>query len=963
MDQTIREFAERLQAGKRVRTLNTTHIVFLVIAAAAPLTAMVGNLPIAIGRGNGAGLPGAFLVATATLVCFAFGYAEMSRRIVNTGAFYTYVVLGLGRSLGVGAAFIAAFSYAALTVGLAAAFGFFVSLVLHDLGTEVPWGLCALVGITLVGLMGYRSIDLSSRILGVLLVAEIGVLIWFDASVVLARGVDALPLAAFEPARVLGPGFAIGLMFAYTSFIGFEAAALFGEESQNPTQSIPRATLISVAAIGVFYLATAWLVIGAAGPEEARATATEKGGEFLFVLIGRFAGETAAELGGLLLCTSLLAAYLAIHNAATRYLFALGREKILPPFLGQFNARRYAPSAASATITLATLVSIGLFFVSGKDPYLTIMPTLVGLATLGVIALQALAAIAIVAYFRRQQAPKLWSATLAPSIGAVGLAAAVVLVVRQFPVLTGVDDAVLNYSPTIYPALAVAGVGFAAWLRHYRPVIYEGIGRIDLRAQPSRRTLPLARYSLRHCIIGAGPGGLLAARALKLAGIPYDHFERHSDVGGIWDIDSPGTPMYESAHFISSKFTSAFFGFPMPADYPDYPSYQQILAYIRSFANAFGLTESIRFNTSVVHAEPLGAGAEEGWRVRLSSGEERTYAGLICATGVTWHPNLPDYPGLSAFQGEARHTVTHRAAAELDGRRVLIVGCGNSGADIACDAARHASRAWLSVRRGYRFVPKHIFGVPTDVFVGGGLAPPKGVVVPVDTSRLLDAVVGDLTRFGLPAPDHEALQSHPIMNTQVLHHLAHGDLKAKCDVHHFTPKGAVFTDGTTEEFDLVLFATGYQYRLPYLDESHFEWVAGHPKLYLNIFHRRLRGLAVLGFVEFADAGYQRFDEMAQMVAMDAHLMEAGTGLAAWQHMKANDTPNLRGTMTYIDSPRHANYVDAPTYRRVLSEIRARFGWFDPTDSTYDSLRVDGRSREDALAGAATRPREALAGQA
>ena len=288
-------------------------------------------------------------------------------------------------------------------------------------------------------------------------------------------------------------------MFAYTSFIGFEAAALFGEESQNPTQSIPRATLISVAAIGVFYLATAWLVIGAAGPEEARATATEKGGEFLFVLIGRFAGETAAELGGLLLCTSLLAAYLAIHNAATRYLFALGREKILPPFLGQFNARRYAPSAASATITLATLVSIGLFFVSGKDPYLTIMPTLVGLATLGVIALQALAAIAIVAYFRRQRAPKLWSATLAPSIGAVGLAAAVVLVVRQFPVLTGVDDAVLNYSPTIYPALAVAGVGFAAWLRHYRPVIYEGIGRIDLRAQPSRRTLPLARYSLRHC--------------------------------------------------------------------------------------------------------------------------------------------------------------------------------------------------------------------------------------------------------------------------------------------------------------------------------------------------------------------------------------------------------------------------------------------------------------------------------
>ena len=333
-------------------------------------------------------------------------------------------------------------------------------------------------------------------------------------------------------------------------------------------------------------------------------------------------------------------------------------------------------------------------------------------------------------------------------------------------------------------------------------------------------------------------------------------------------------------------------------------------------------------------AEPIGANAEGGWRVVLSDGEVRIYRGLVCATGVTWHPNRPDYPGLSDFAGETRHTITHRRASDLKGRRVLIVGCGNSGADIACDAARNADAAFLSVRRGYRFVPKHLFGIPTDLFLGTQMTPPKGVVVPDDPSRMIDAVVGDLTRLGLPAPDHDALQSHPIMNTQVLHHLAHGDLRAKPDVRRFERDGVEFVDGTTERIDLVLFATGYHYKLPYLDEALFTWKDGHPELYLNIFHRTLRGLSVVGFAEFADAGFQRFDEMAQMVAMDAYLTQSGAGLAAWTAMRATDRPNLRGTMTYIDSPRHANYVDVGTYRRVLSEIRKRFGWLDPTHETY-----------------------------
>jgi hypothetical protein len=450
--------------------------------------------------------------------------------------------------------------------------------------------------------------------------------------------------------------------------------------------------------------------------------------------------------------------------------------------------------------------------------------------------------------------------------------------------------------------------------------------------------LPRIQYEGRYCIVGAGPCGLLAARAFKLAGIPYDQFERHSDVGGIWDIDNPGSSMYESAHFISSKYTSSFFGLPMPKDYPDYPDHRQLLKYIRDFAAAFDLRSSIRFNTAVKLAEPLGENACDGWRVTTSCGESKIYKGVICANGVTWHPNLPSYPGLEQFEGEVCHTVDYRSPSSLADKRVLIIGAGNSGVDIACDAARSAKSACISLRRGYHFVPKHLFGVPTDVFLSGQVTLPRGVAVPDDPSKMLAALVGDLTRYGLPAPDHKALESHPIMNTQILHYLAHGDLTCKGEIKQFTRSGVQFVDGSYEDFDRVLFATGYEYRIPYIDPALFTWKQGHPELYLNIFHRRLQGLCVVGFVEFASAGYQRFDEMAQMAAMDAYIRQSGVGLAEWTALKAEDCPNLRGTVNYIDSPRHANYVEVGVYRRTLANLRERFAWPDPDHHLYGALR-------------------------
>jgi cation diffusion facilitator CzcD-associated flavoprotein CzcO len=670
------------------------------------------------------------------------------------------------------------------------------------------------------------------------------------------------------------------------------------------------------------------------GAAQARQVATAEGGAFMMSLAGQLAGEGLKNGMALLVCTSLMASYLALHNAASRYLFALSREKLLPRALGKLHPARYAPANASLTVSVITAVCVAGFAATRLDPYETLIPALIALGTFGIILIQAMAASAILFYLWARRESYSAPVLAASAVGALGLVIAAGLVAVNFTTLASSGASWIVHIPWLYAVTIVGGLAFAAFMKRFRPRDFAALAETSLRPD-SDRPMPQARFSGRYCIVGAGPNGLLTARAFKLAGVPYDQFERHSSLGGVWDIENPGSSMYESAHFISSKHTSNFFGAPMPETFPDYPHWRQILDYVKDFAERFGLVEAITFNVEVVRATPIGPEAEGGWRVELSTGESRTYAGIAVANGIAWHPNLPTYPGQEEFEGELRHSVTYKDASEFDGKRVLVVGAGNSGVDIACDAAMRAKKAMISLRRGYHFVPKHIFGVPTDVFLAGRVHPPKGVVIPDDPEAMLRALVGDLTRYGLQAPDHKPMQSHPIMNSQILHCLAHGDLEPHVDIERFTRTGVVFKDGSSAEVDLVLFATGYDYKIPFIDEALFEWKNGRPQLYLNIFHRSLKGLAAVGYIEFASAGYQRFDEMAQMVAMDATLEALGD--EEWRRMKREDRPDLRGASTYVESARHANYVDVGVYRRILSEVRERFGWPDPSDALYRPL--------------------------
>jgi hypothetical protein len=421
------------------------------------------------------------------------------------------------------------------------------------------------------------------------------------------------------------------------------------------------------------------------------------------------------------------------------------------------------------------------------------------------------------------------------------------------------------------------------------------------------------------CVIGAGPAGLAVARALAERDLPYTHIERHTGPGGLWDIDNPGSPMYESAHFISSKTLSGFGGWPMPDDFADYPPHGQILSYLTSFAEAYGLRERIEFGTGV---RDVGKNADGTWTVTRADGRESVHRQVVMCTGSQWHPNIPDLPG--EFTGEIRHTVTYRSADELRGKRVLVVGAGNSGLDIACDAARAADHAVISMRRGYWFIPKHLFGRPVDVIAAGGPHPPLWLQQKV-FGTLLRLLNGDPRRLGLQKPDHKLFETHPAINSMLLHHLQHGDITAKPGIARTEGRTVHFTDGTSDDFDLILLATGYVHKIPaaqryFGDEQ-------HPDLYLSAFSREHHGLFGVGFVETNSGAYQLFDSQAQLIA--SFIDDARHGLPTaerFARMIRSDRPDLSGGLKFVDSPRHTGYVHSEAFVKYLGKVAAGMGW-------------------------------------
>ena len=449
----------------------------------------------------------------------------------------------------------------------------------------------------------------------------------------------------------------------------------------------------------------------------------------------------------------------------------------------------------------------------------------------------------------------------------------------------------------------------------------------------------------KYCIIGAGPSGLSMAVEFRRRSIPYDHFEKRAQLGGVWEIENPGSPMYQSAHLISSKTMSGFWDFPMPAGYPDFPRHDQVLAYLKAYAGHHQLEPQIQFGTEVEEVIPEmpkdnRAPEPSGVLVRVA-GELRRYAGVVCASGCNWEPRVPTIPG--EFSGEVRHAVTYKSPNEFADKRVLIVGLGNSGADIACDAARAAKRAVVSVRRGYYFVPKHLFGIPADVFASEGPHLPLWLEKPL-FGWLLRLIVGDLGRYGMPRPDHALLDTHPIINDQLLHHLRHGDVRLAGDVQSFQGSSVCFADGTTEEFDLVLLATGYTRRIAYLDAQYLDpgtWAASQ---FLTCFSRKFPGLFTLGFAEINGALLPVVSRLAILIAEIARLRRTDPGRVQryfeWVRRAELD---LSGGRKLLNTPRHDHYCDDHALTSALRKAFARLALDWPKTAASDPLLLPPRA--------------------
>ncbi|MGH3728217.1 MAG: flavin-containing monooxygenase [Micromonosporaceae bacterium] len=424
------------------------------------------------------------------------------------------------------------------------------------------------------------------------------------------------------------------------------------------------------------------------------------------------------------------------------------------------------------------------------------------------------------------------------------------------------------------------------------------------------------------CVIGAGSSGLAAVKNLRERGFAVDCYERDTDIGGAWNWRHDRSPMYSSAHLISSKPLTQFPDFPIPDHWPDYLSHHQLLEYFGRYADHFGLRDHIWFGTEVHRLEPVGDGR---WHVMIrpqGAGSLRVlrYAAVVIANGHNWHPRQPDYPGLGRFNGRLMHAASYKDPAAIRGRKVLVVGGGNTGGDIAVEAAQQASTVWHSTRRGYWFVPKYCLGRPADQLNEGiaRLRLPLRVRQWL-THKTLRTTVGRPERFGLPKPDHRIFESHPIVNSQLLYHLGHGQITPKPDIAEFESDRVVFTDGSSVNPELVLFATGYQPRFEFLDSEHLNTdTSGRPQLHLHVFTPRHEGLFVAGLIQ---SGSGQFPLVHWQTVAIAEWLRACTRTPAkakafWSQVGPGAHRRWTQTKT-VDSHRHWFEVGHHRYLKAL----------------------------------------------
>ncbi|MFF7357554.1 APC family permease [Streptomyces filipinensis] len=472
-------------------------VVFMAVATAAPITAMTGNVPFMVSAGNGVGAPASYLVAMVVLAIFSVGFTSMAKHITSTGAFYGFISYGLGRTVGLASGLLATFAYVVFEPALIGIFSTFATTTLRDqTGMHVPWWAFAVLMLAINATGTWFGVSVAEKLLVVLLATEVTVLAAMAVSVAFhGGGPHGFTFAPVDPVNAFkGTSAGLGLFFAFWSWVGFESTAMYGEESRDPKKIIPKATMISVLGVGVFYVFVSWMaIIGNGEAEAVKAASSANPLAMFFDPTERYVGHWAVDVMQWLMITGSLACGMAFHNCAARYLYALGREGVLPSLkhtVGRTHARHGSPHIAGLVQTAVSAVLIGAFWIAGKDPYTGTYVLLAILGTMAILVVQAVCSFAVLAYFRSHHPEsRHWFRTFtAPLVGGIAMLAVVVLLVSHMSAAAGPESGslVLKATPWLVALVAATGVGYAQYLKRRSPERYALLGRTVLEETKER---------------------------------------------------------------------------------------------------------------------------------------------------------------------------------------------------------------------------------------------------------------------------------------------------------------------------------------------------------------------------------------------------------------------------------------------------------------------------------------------
>lgn len=475
------EFTEIGPNRLRRNSLGLVAVTFMVISAAAPLTGVAGAMPLAFLLGNGTGIPLTFILLTLIMLAFAAGYVAMSRHVINAGAFYAYAARGLGGSWGGAVSVMALVAYNTMQFGLIGLLGGVSAGVFSQFGINLPWWAYSLIAIALVGILGYRQVDLSAKVMVILVGLEYLIVLIVDFAILGAGGAEGTGLAVniFDFSALTSGSLTAAVLFCLGSFIGIEATTIYGEEARDPEKTIPRATYLSILMIGIFFVFTTWLMIAGTGADKLLETVggLEDPTAHFFILAEIYTNPTISMIAGLLLVSSLFAALSAFHNYIARYSYVAGRDGLLPEAFGRTHDAHQSPHIGSVVQTIGALIVLAIFAGLGLDPILNMFTWISQIGTLGVIGMMAITSLSVIAFFQKQGGGSPLSTLILPAIAGLIMAALFVYIFWNYGDLTGTTGGSLGWIlPSLIPAGGVVGFLLAQRLRSSDPARFARMG-------------------------------------------------------------------------------------------------------------------------------------------------------------------------------------------------------------------------------------------------------------------------------------------------------------------------------------------------------------------------------------------------------------------------------------------------------------------------------------------------------